>query len=144
MNLFKRWYIRRKLNDAVGAINTQAMDLFLETLLRLMGFAFMLDKSYRRNIEGFEGRYVFTSRDHRIAASAIFEDNRMTVKNQAVEHPDITLVFKDGKALRHFLFSENPDIIAAILDNEISYTGNLNYLAKFAYMAKHLQLAFGM
>lgn len=144
MNLFKRWYIRRRLSDAVGAINTQAMDLFLETLLRLMGFAFMLDKSYRRNIEGFEGRYVFTSRDHGIAASAIFEDNRMTVKNRAVEHPDITLVFKDGKALRHFLFSENPDIIAAILDNEISYTGNLNYLAKFAYMAKHLQLAFGM
>ncbi|BCS97261.1 hypothetical protein DSLASN_28930 [Desulfoluna limicola] len=144
MNMFKRWLTERRLKAAVGEINSLAMDLFLETLLRLMRFVFILDRGFRRNIEGFDGRYAFMSRDGNIAASAIFEDNRMRVKNKVVDQADITVVFKDGKALRHFLFSEHPDIIAAILDNEISYTGNLNYLAKFAYMAKHLQLRFAM
>lgn len=144
MNIFKRWFTERRLKAAVGEINSRAMDLFLETLLRLMRFVFILDRGFRRNIEGFDGRYAFRSRDGKISASAIFEDNRMKVKNRVVDQTDITIVFKDGKALRHFLFSENPDIIAAILDNEISYTGNLNYLAKFAYMAKHLQLRFAM
>ncbi|SCX81266.1 hypothetical protein [Desulfoluna spongiiphila] len=142
MNFFKRRLIEHRVKGAVGLINSRAMDLFLETLLSLMRFAFILDRDFRRNIEGFQGRYAFTSRDGRIAASALFDGSRMKVKNRAVDEADVTIVFKDGKALRRFLFSENPDIIKAILDNEISYTGNLNYLAKFAYMAKHLQLNF--
>ncbi|WP_300673152.1 hypothetical protein [Desulfoluna sp.] len=144
MNFFKRRLIEHRVKGAVSEMNSRAMDLFLETLLRIMRLALILDRGYRKNIEGFQGRYAFASRDGGIAASALFDGNRMKVKNRLVDHPDITIEFKDGKALRRCLFSENPDIIAAILDNEVSYTGNLNYLAKFAYMAKHLQLTFAL
>ena len=64
----------------------------------------------------------------------------MKVLHKAVENASVVVIFKDGAALRNFLFSESPDIIGAILDNEIQYTGNLNYLSKFAYMSKRLKL----
>jgi hypothetical protein len=68
----------------------------------------------------------------------------MRVVNSEVDDTNITVTFKDGNAFKGFIFNQNPDIIGAILDNDITYNGNLNYLAKFAYMAKHLQLRFSL
>jgi hypothetical protein len=42
--------------------------------------------------------------------------------------------------LMGFLLSPKPDILGSMLRQDISIDGNLNYLYKFAYMAKHLQL----
>lgn len=49
------------------------------------------------------------------------------------------MIFKDGKALMDFLLAENPDILGAMLHQEVTPEGNLNYLYTFAYMARHLQ-----
>jgi hypothetical protein len=57
-----------------------------------------------------------------------------------VDSPDITIIFKNPAALRNFIFSPKPDILNAILRQEVSVDGNLNYLYKFAYMANHLKL----
>ena len=116
------------------------LELFLETLLDLMGGYFILNKKFRRNIENFNASYVFKSKDGIIAASVVFADSKMKVSKNVIGNPSITVVFKDGMALKNFLFSTSPDIIAAILDGEVQYTGNLNYLSKFAYMSKHLVL----
>jgi hypothetical protein len=134
---FSMWLTTRRF---VKILEEKEMDIFLETLLKAMSLFLFINKKFRRNIEGFNARYVFKSQDGIIAASADFADSRMKVSRKALENASVTVVFKDGAALKNFLFAESPDIIGAILDSEVQYTGNLNYLSKFAFMSKRLKL----
>lgn len=140
----RRYLVRRHSRRLLRDIESGVLDKFLETLLKLMRVVFVVNRDFRRNIDGFEARYAFKSKDGKIACSAIFSDGRLKVTKDEVDPTNITVVFKDGRALMNFLFDRNPDVIAAILDNEITYDGNLNYLAKFAFMARHLQLMFAL
>jgi hypothetical protein len=138
-------YLRRRTLKGLASrilkdIEAGVFDAFLEMLLRAMRLAFLLDPEYRKSIEGFDARYVFETEDGGVAVSAIFARDKMKVKGNAVDDSNVRVTFRDGGALMRFLFRRNPDIIAAILDNEVTYEGNLNYLARFAYMAKSLQL----
>ena len=40
----------------------------------------------------------------------------------------------------NYLLSPKPDILGSVLRQDVMVSGNLNYLYKFAYMAKRLQL----
>ena len=142
----RRPFRTRALEKAIKEMGEHTSDKFkddfLQTLLSLMSVYIFLDHKFRRNIENFNGRFVFESKNKKIATSAIFGKNRMKVKKSAVDDSDIKVIFKDGNALWDFLFSPNPDIFGFILDNKLTYRGNANYIFKFAYMAKHLQLKF--
>lgn len=113
---------------------------FLKLLLNLMSIAFKIDHKFRKNIEGFNGRYQFKSKDGHITVAALFGEDKLEVKEAEIEDPDITILFKDGKALMGYLLTPKPDILGSMLRQEVSLDGNLNYLYKFAYMAKRLQL----
>lgn len=115
-------------------------DDFLELLLDGMRLAFVLDSSYRKNIKNFNGRYHFRSVDNAVTVSATFSGKTMHVIDGAIDNPHVTLIFKDGKSVMKFLLSGKPDILGSMLRQEITPEGNLNYLYKFAYMARRLQL----
>jgi len=134
--------MRQSRKAFVKCLEEETLDFFLTNILRLMDLFFFLNKKFRRNIVGFNARYVFKSIDGRIDASVIFKDSKMKVKNHVIDNTNVIVVFKDGKALKNFLFSDSPDIIGSILNGDVSYSGNLNYLAKFAYMANHLKYQF--
>ena len=36
----------------------------------------------------------------------------------------------------------DPDVFTFVLENKLSWDGNINYVLKFAYMAKHLKAKF--
>lgn len=139
INSFLMWLAQRKL---VKCLEEESLDVFLEMLLNFMDLYFSLNKKFRRNIENFNARYAFKSLDGRIDASVIFADSKMKVLKHVIDNTNVTVTFRDGKALKNFLFSDSPDIIGAILNREVQYIGNLNYLAKFAYMANNLKLQF--
>lgn len=139
INRIRLWWTKRAF---IKCLRDEALDLSLELLLGFMRLYLLVDPSFRRNIEQFEARYSFKSTDGRIDAGIIFSESKMKVVRGAIDNAHIAVVFKDGPALKKFLFAPEPDIIGAILNNEVSYTGNLNYLSKFAYMAKHLKLKF--
>ncbi|MDL1967387.1 MAG: hypothetical protein LWW97_02275 [Deltaproteobacteria bacterium] len=124
----------------LNCIESEIAEEFLEQLLRLMGLVFLLNKDFKRNIENFNGRYLFQSRDNKITMAAIFRDNRMKVYEKAIDRTNVTVNFKDAKALMDYLLSPKPDILGSILKQDVTIDGNLNYLYKFAYMARHLQL----
>lgn len=113
---------------------------FLELLLNMMRLTFQFDTRFRRNIEDFEGRYLFRSVDGSIMVSAVFQGGAMHVKKSIISEPDITITFRDDKALMGFLLAPKPDILGAMLRQDVVLEGNLNFLYKFAYMAKRLQL----
>jgi hypothetical protein len=125
----------------LGSMGSQAAEGFLLLLLKLMDLVFMLNIwNFRENIEGFRGRYVFRSKNDSIVASASFKNGNMKVYDKIIDKPDITITFRDDKALMNYLLSPKPDILGSILRQDVTINGNLNYLYKFAYMAKRLQL----
>jgi len=121
-------------------LESELAEEFLKLLLKLMGLIFLLNSDYRRNIKNFHGRYLFQSRDKHITVAAIFKKNRLKVSEKIIDNTHVTVNFKDSKALMNYLLSPKPDILGSILRQEVTIDGNLNYLYKFAYMAKHLQL----
>ncbi len=150
LNFFRKIFLEkwllRKIGKIIKDVEGDLMDFFLETLLKVIRIFICIDKKFAKNIQGFNAKYVFKSEDNKIAASAIFANNKMKVKKKAITDPDvnITVVFKDSKALFEFLMAEDPDVFAFILESKISYEGNVNYLMKFAYMAMHLKLKFSL
>jgi hypothetical protein len=143
-HLYRKFVVKRIVKKIIKAVENELLDSFLELLLSFIRLVLCVNKGYRRNLENFEARYAFKSRDGKIAASAIFKDNKMKVHKYEIENTNITVIFKDGKSLWEFLFSDDPDVFEFILDNKLSYIGNINYVLKFGYMAKHLKLMFSL
>lgn len=138
--LFSAMRARRcieKLTEVLGSEFTEEM---LELLLTGMGLVFRLSHQFRRNIRDFTGRYVFRSMDGSFKVSAEFKNEKMKVRRGEIENPHITIFFKNPHALLNFIFSPKPDILNAMLKQEVVLDGNLNYLYKFAYLANHLRL----
>ena len=139
---FNKLLFKKSKKNFLKNLEDESLDFFLENVLRLLDLYFSLNKNFRKNIQNFDARYAFKSLDGKIDASVVFKDSKMKVYNKEIDNTNVTVVFKDGKALKNFLFSDSPDIIGSILNSEVSYKGNLNYLAKFAYLANHLKYQF--
>lgn len=119
---------------------SEVAEEFLQTLLTLMQAVFVLNPDYRRNIHAFNGRYQFRSEDGQVSVAAVFADDRMQVIEGTIPDPHITVVFRSGRSLLNFIISPRQDILGSMLRHDVRTEGNLNYLNKFGYMAKHLQL----
>jgi len=131
---------RKVRGEFLKVIEGEIAETFLEVLLSFMKLRFMVDPSYRRNIEDFKGSYQIKSRDGEITVLVKFDKGRMHFKETVADDVDITCTFKDGKSLMNFLLSKDRDILRGLLNNEITLTGNLNYIYKFGFMANHLLL----
>lgn len=131
-------------------MTTEKMDLLLELMLDGMNIVFVLNPDFRRNINTFKARYTFHIGSNGKGASVefspipLFRYGRMIVKRRPADDANVSVTFEDGRSMAEFLFSGTPDIFGALLDNKLSFRGNLNYLFKFAYMAKHLQKIMGI
>ncbi len=127
-------------NEICGTVT----DKFLELLLRGMDLAFCLSRGYRKNIRGFEGRYLFRTADNIVTASVTFRNNDMKVHEEAIDNWDVRITFRDAAALRDFLFSRNQDILDSMLANDVETDGNLNYIYRFGFMARDLTGRLGI
>ena len=136
----KDWLLDPVFKKFLDCISSEVAEGFLKTLLSLMAVVFTLDGAYRKNIEGFNGRYLFKSKNGSIKVAALFGHNRLEVREEEIPDPDVTILFKDSKALMNYLLTPKPDILGSMLRQEVTLDGNLNYLYRFAYMAKRLQL----
>jgi hypothetical protein len=135
---------RRKARALKDELEGKLTDKFVEILLYTMDVAFILLASYRRNLRGFRGSYVLRTADHRVAASALFGGDKMSVRSEAVASPTVTVTFKDAAALRRFLFSKDQDILSSLLANDVEVDGNLNYIYKLGFMARDLTRRLGI
>lgn len=123
-------------------IGGEVTEDFLELLLDGMELAFCLSRGYRKNLDGFRGRYLFGTSDGLVAVSIGFEDGRMIRAKAA--RPDVSVEFKNPPALQKFLFSKNQDVLDSLLANEIEVDGNLNYIYKFGFLARDLAHRLGV
>lgn len=135
-----RLFARRLIRQFTGA----ATDKFLGLLLSGMDLAFLVSKDYRRNIRNFSARYLFTTRDKLVAATAIFSGGDMKYEDDRISDWDVKVTFKNTQALVAFLFSKDQDILNSLLANEVEVDGNLNLLYKFGFMARDLAYRLGV
>ena len=139
-NIVSKLALEKAGERFLNALEDETAETFLKALLLFMKLKFMFDPSYRKNIENFKGRYQFKSKGDGVAVLVEFDNGKMDIKEKLANDVDITCTFKDGKALINFLLSRDRDILRRLLNNEVTLTGNLNYIFKFAFMANHLQL----
>jgi hypothetical protein len=150
---FKHGAVRFLLQSLVDAGVEKITDEFPLLLLVGMDMYLGFSKEYRRNIEDLDGKYVFRigrsdpppkgakkkkGGDEFIILSAAFRRGEMYVKDEELKEWDIRVTFQDAAGMRSFLFSDEGDMLDAILKNEVRTEGNLNYLYKFGYMARYL------
>jgi len=128
------------LKKFINCMESEFAEDFLKILLELMGVVLFVDSDYRKNIMGFKGRYQFRSSDDAITVAAVFDNDALDVSEEVIEKPNISITFKNGKALMNYLLSPKPDVLGSMLRQEVRLEGNLNYLYRFAYLAKRLQL----
>ncbi|MBU0943537.1 MAG: hypothetical protein KJ804_02600 [Proteobacteria bacterium] len=126
--------------DFRNCFDSEVAEEFLESLLTLMHIMFVVNHHYRRNINQFNGRYQFCSEDGEITVGVIFAHGRMKVVEGMVDAPHITVTFRNGRTLLNFIISPRQDILGSMLKHDVRTEGNLNYLYKFGFMAKQLQL----
>jgi hypothetical protein len=123
-----------------NCFDSELAEEFLQSLLTLMQIVFVVNHDYRSNINKFNGRYQFCSEDGEVTIGVLFGNNRMTVVESMINNPHITVTFRDGRTLLNFIISPRQDILGSMLKHDVRTEGNLNYLYKFGFMAKQLQL----
>ncbi|PYG86884.1 hypothetical protein LY28_02708 [Ruminiclostridium sufflavum DSM 19573] len=138
--LFRTYRAKIKQEELEKLIQSGIADGFLELLLSLMSLMLLIDKEYSKNIENFNAKYVFTNQSGDMYVAAEFEDNILKVSEKKLQNPTFTLIFKDERSLFKFLLSGAPDVLNALLNQEIDFIGNINYIGKFGFMSMHLLL----
>lgn len=127
----------RKLNDK-----------YLELMLRFIAIAFILSRDYRKNIENFNGKYVFKTRDPGVYTSVIFENGDMSVYDEKKIDWDIMIIFKDfqtmREALRSIVLTGSFDLLDCMLNDKIETVGNINYAFKFMFLINNLTHRIGI
>jgi hypothetical protein len=135
---------RREARALKDALEGKLTDKAVELLFYAMDAAFLLLASYRCHLRGFTGSYVLRTADNKVAASALFANQKMTVRRDAIPSPTVVITFKTAQALRRFLSAKEPDILDSLLTNDVEVEGNLNYVYKFCFMARDLTRRLGI
>jgi len=64
----------------------------------------------------------------------------MEIIDKVIDDFNIKIIFRDDKTLLNFLVSQEQDILESILCHDLETEGNLNYLFRFGFLVKRLQL----
>ncbi len=140
LNIIDTKGMEKLWKDFRNCFDSEAAEEFLQSLLTLMQIMFVVNHNYRRNIDKFSGRYQFRSEDGAVTVGVAFKNRRMKVVEGMIDNPHITVTFRDGRTLLNFIISPRQDILGSMLKHDVRTEGNLNYLYKFGFMAKQLQL----
>lgn len=141
-NIYRKLRRGRVRRQFLKRLETDIAEEILKLLLNLMNWWFKTDEEFRKNIDGFTGRYQFRNADKSFTVTALFTGKGVKVKEELIKDEDVSVIFKDGKSLEtlmNFLLARDPDILKLILNNEVKVEGNMNYMFRFLYMAKQLK-----
>ncbi len=141
LNIFRRWWRSRVEKQFLACLEGEGAEEFLKLLLKLMGLTLKLDQKFQRNVIGFNGRYQFRTADRSVNVAALFNGPDLKVKEEVIPDPDVSVIFKDARALMNYLLASDRDILRLLLNNEVVLLGNMNYILKFGYMSNYIQLA---
>ncbi|MBN2528838.1 MAG: hypothetical protein JXR76_20780 [Deltaproteobacteria bacterium] len=142
--LIRHFRLKRLATKLKNHVGGEATEEGLKLLLRCMALALCVDNEYRKNLKDFNGRYLFTTKKGPVNVAATCANNKMSVYEKSISDFDVRVDFSDYKAIIDFLIQADVDIIDQMLNQKLSFFGNLNYLYKLGYMTRHLMLKLGI
>ena len=119
----------------------------IQLKLQAMALLLRLKPGLRQSVSGrhrlgpsrdFNAAFLFTTRDGQLSVHVIFRDGQMKVGRGPLSRPQVTILFKEADHMRAF-FSEGADLFAMLLKNDITFEGNLTYLARFGHLSVLVQ-----
>ena len=138
---FRMNLLAQKLNDALSAEITEEG---FKLLLKGMALFALIDPEFSKNLKNFNGRYLFKTINRPVNVAVTCKDGKMSVYEKTLQHYNVRVDFKDYKAVVDFLTDPDLDVLDQMLNQKLQFSGNLNYLYKFGYMARHLMQRFGI
>jgi hypothetical protein len=134
------------LGAIVDTVKHVSRDMFMKSpetvlryLLEVLGLLYSSNPELRKHVQGYSAKYQFRFTDHEAPVAAEFRSGRLRVEAAAIAGPDVTVTFTNAQALGNLLMAHKPDLFSAILKQDIAVEGNLTYVYKLAFLAKHLQ-----
>jgi len=97
-------------------------------------------KRYRKEIVNeetgytFNAKYQFSTRDGEFDFYLIFQDGEISTGEGKIEDPNITIYYKNRATLAETWNKSADETLEYLLDNRMSYKGNMTYLTKFSYL----------
>jgi formate C-acetyltransferase len=82
----------------------------------------------------FNAGFQFSTRDGAMNVHLLFRDGGISVGLGTLDRPDLVVRCKTPAHLRAF-FSADSDLFGLLLRNDISFEGNLSYLARFGHIS---------
>ncbi len=123
-----------------AAVSSESLGELLEALLK--GLALLIDfhPVLKDEIRTLRAGYRLTTRDRRMNVAARFSSGVLTASRADPEPVNVTLIFKDTPTLVRLFASPKPDLLGAMLKQQVAFEGNLNYLLKLAYLLRRVTL----
>lgn len=144
------WAAKHLPRTAGAWLEDKWTEWFLKLFLWFFGLSFRRSSELRKNIVGFEAKYVFKSQNGSIRESVVFKQDGnggpvMTREDEPVPNPDVTVVFKNADVLKRYLYSlAGQDILQLLLENDVQLDGNWNYVCKLLFMIRELRFELGL
>ncbi len=82
----------------------------------------------------FNAKYQFTTRNGDFNLYLIFKDGNIKADEGIIEDPNITIIYKDKETLAETWNKSAEETLEYLLDNSMSFKGNMTYLTKFSHL----------
>ncbi len=112
--------------------------------LKILSVVLRLSPKLRKEIDNpdtgfvFNARYVIRTKDDSVNVHVVFRNGRMRAGRGRIEDPDTVITYRDKKALAENWSKSGEATLDCLLTNEMSYSGNMAYLSRFAYITSLL------
>jgi len=129
--------------EVIKAIEEKATGAGLSGLLAGMSLGFNLNPVLRRNFysredgkyKPFDARFQFRDENGKIELFIDITDGKMKAGAGKVSRPHLTATLRDAGIFRRFFSPTNPaDPLNLMLDNDLTLSGNLSYIARLGHL----------
>jgi hypothetical protein len=128
------------INRLASALSPESMGEILETALKGIGLLCIFHSGLKEEVQTLRAVYLFATTDRRMTVTAEFSNGLLKVGRGAAGPINVALIFHDIPAMMRLFATPQPNLLHAILSQQISFEGNLNYLLKLAYLLRRISL----
>jgi len=102
------------------------------------GFKDILYHDVGNGREPWNAKVVFKTKDGRHARHVIIKDGRVKSGKGAIADPDVSFILKDLSCMKKMLVSSPEDAMGMLLQNELTFEGNMAVVTRFSYVLNRL------
>lgn len=132
---------KEMLSRVASVLSPESLGELLTTLLKGLGLLLTTHPQLRADAGSLDAVYRIATRDQRLSVYARFNKGTLTVERAVPDRVHVTLFFSDVAAMVQLFATDNPDLLGAMLRQQVAFDGNLNYLLKLAYLLKRIMRA---